>query len=128
MKKAIKQFCILGASLFTLLTLISSILNLALGQTHDTHVHILMRAGFVFIGVFATVFYLHFPLKTRVLRYILPYAIAQGLVFTLLFFIGLATPLHKDAYRDAFFNFTFVAIPIMLSLYVIDRIKQKKGA
>lgn len=126
MKKAFYVWGLMSASLFTVLTLISSILNLSLGQTHDSHAHILMRAGFVMIGVTTTVVYLYWPLKNNVLRYVVPYVVSVGLVFLLMFLIGFATTLHPDAYRDGFLNFTFVAIPIMISLFIYDRVKARK--
>lgn len=127
MKKAFALWGILSSILFTMLTLISSILNLVLGHTTDTHAHILMRGGFVTIGVTTVVLYLYFPLKTRILRYILPYVFSTGLVFLLIFLIGFATELHPDAYRDGFFNYTFVAIPIMITLFIYDTIKLKQN-
>ncbi len=126
MKKALSYWALMSAVLFTLLTLISSTLSLIMGNTHDTHAHILMRFSFVMIGSLATIMYLFFPLKHKILRYILPYVVAQGMVFLTLFLIGFLSPLHPDAYRDAFFNFTFVAIPIILSLIVFDVIKVRK--
>ncbi|TVP94200.1 MAG: hypothetical protein EA374_07205 [Acholeplasmatales bacterium] len=128
MKKPLILWSIMTGVLYTVLTLLSSTIALAMGNTHDTHAHLLMRFGFVATGVTATVLYLYWPIKEKltILRYVLPYVVAQGLVLVMVFFTGLATTLHPDAYRDAFFNFTFVAIPIIIGLAVYDRVRLNK--
>ncbi len=129
MKKPLLVWGVMTSALYTLLTLISSTLALTMGQTHDTHAHLLMRFGFVATGVTATVLYLYWPFKKgkrTPLHYLLPYAVAQSLVFVMVFLTGLTTTLHPDAYRDAFFNFTFVAIPIIIGLVIYDYYKYKK--
>lgn len=130
MKKPLIVWGVMTGALYTILTLISSTLALVMGQTHDTHAHLLMRFGFVATGVTATVLYLYWPFKQgkrTILRYVLPYVVAQSLVFVMVFLTGLATTLHPDAYRDAFFNFTFVAIPIIIGLVIYDYLKHKKS-
>ncbi len=125
MKKALWQGTIIFSILFTLTTLTSSILQLITGQLEDTNAHILMRGGFVFIATVTMVLFFIYPFKNKLLSYLVPYVIAQLLVFVLLFFVGLTTELHPDAYRDAFFNFTGVAVIVIATLIVIDRVKHR---
>lgn len=126
MKKALWQGVIIFSILFTVTTLTSSVFQLLAGQTEDTNAHILMRGGFVFIATITMVMFFVYPFKNKVLHYLMPYAIAQSLVFVLVFLTGLTTELHPDAYRDAFFNFTGVAVIVIMTLIIIDYLKSRK--
>ncbi len=126
MKKALWQGLIIFSIIFTFTTLTSSIIQLIQGQPTDTNAHILMRGGFVFIATITMILFFFYPLKHKVLKYFVPYAIAQTLVFVLVFITGLTTSLHPNAYRDAFFNFTGVALIVITVLVIIDYKKTKK--
>ena len=126
MKTLMFKGVLLFSVLFTSITLFSSILNLSLGQTEDTHAHILMRGGFVLVGTIITIMFFHYKPKIYPLRYAVPYAIGQTLIFVMVFITGLFTSLHPDAYRDAFFNFTFVAVIVIVVLIIIDVLQHQK--
>lgn len=126
MKTIMVKSIILFSILFTGITLFSSILNLSLGQTYDTHAHILMRGGFVLIGTSITILFFHYKPRIYPLRYVVPYLLGQTLIFFMVFIIGRLTTLHPDAYRDAFFNFTFVAMIVILVLIGMDVLQSKK--
>ncbi len=111
--------------IFAVTTLISSSIQLILGQLNDTNIHILLRAGFVFVATITYVLYDLLKFKNRIFAYLITYLIAQLLVFGLLFILSFFEPLHPIAYTDAFFNFTFVAIPVMLVLAIWEW-RQKK--
>lgn len=116
MKSILINSVIFFSIIFTVTTLISSSIQLIGGQLNDTNIHILLRAGFVLAATLTYVLYDLLKLKNRIFAYLITYVTAQLLVFGLLFILSFFEPLHPAAYTDAFFNFTFVAIPIMAIL------------
>ena len=127
MKKILIQWLIIFSIIFTITTLFSSTLMLILGETHDTHAHILLRGGFVFAAATTMIIFFNYKPKNKFLEYFIPYAVAQTVVFFILFIISLFDDLHPDAYRDAFFNFTGVAIIVIIVLIVMDVLKAKRA-
>lgn len=131
MSKKFKSILIKSVIFFSIVfaatTLISSIIQLISGQATDTNIHILLRAGFVLAATVTYVLYDLLKFKNRLFAYFITYATAQLLVFMLLFIISLFEALHPTAYTDAFFNFTFVAIPVMATLAILEWRKGKKN-
>jgi len=111
--------------IFAATTLISSIIQLIEGKLSDTNIHILLRAGFVLAATVTYVLYDLLKSKNRIFAYLITYVTAQLLVFCLLFILSFFEPLHPTAYMDAFFNFTFVAIPVMATLAMLEWRKSK---
>ncbi len=120
MKKNVLKYLFYFSVIFTFTTIVSSVIQLVQGQVTDTNAHILMRGGFVLAATIAFALHENFRFKPRPLAYFSIYAIAQGMVFILVFITGLYSELHPDAYRDAFFNFTSVAIGVMAVLGIIE--------
>ncbi len=121
-KQGFTLFCVI----FAITTLISSSLQLFQNQVTDTNFHILNRAGIVLIAVITIKLFDGIRLKSKVLSYLIPYAISMGIVFLYVWLTGFIEPLHPNAYRDIFINFTAVALVIMLIVFVKDRVKEKK--
>ncbi len=120
MRRKVYKYLFYFSVIFTFTTILSSIIQLTQNQPTDTNAHILMRGGFVLAATIAFALYETFQFKPRVLAYLATYAIAQGMVFVLVFVTGLYTNLHPDAYRDAFFNFTAVALLVMGVLAILE--------
>jgi hypothetical protein len=60
------------------------------------------------------------------LSYLLPYTFSMGIVFLYVWLTGFIEPLHLNAYRDVFLNFTAVSICVMLVIFLRDkRMKHK---
>lgn len=102
-------------------TILSSSLQLMQGQPTDTNFHILNRAAIVFIAVVTIMLFDKIRLKNPVLTYLVPYALSMAVVFFYVWLTGFVEPLHPDAYRDIFLNFTAVAACVMLVIFVKDR-------
>jgi len=130
MKKVGLYWIVIFSVIFTAVTLFSSTLMLILGETTDTHAHILMRAGFVAAAATTMTVFLNFKPKSKFLEYFIPYVIAQSMVFLMVFITSLITEIHPNAYRDAFFNFTGVSVIVIACLIGLDiyKIKKKKLA
>ncbi len=126
MKKILFQWLVLFSVFFTVITLFSSTLMLALGQSEDSHAHILMRGGFVFIASSTMILFKNYKPKTLILKYLTPYVVMQSMVFLIVFIAGMFIDLHPNAYRDAFLNFSSVALIVIIILIVIDFKKQKR--
>ena len=98
---------------YALLTVISSALALAGGDTTETHVHLLLRFGVTTIGVGA--FYAYGVLRRRfagipsAVAGFITYVLALAAVMAGVWLYGRVDVLHPDAYRDIFLNFTAVA-------------------
>lgn len=125
LKSTLIKSVIFFSIIFAATTLISSILQLIQGQLSDTNVHILLRAGFVLAATLTYVLYDLLKSKNRIFAYLITYVTAQLLVFGLLFILSFFEPLHPTAYIDGFFNFTFVAIPVMATLAILEWRKSK---
>ena len=117
----LKNGLVLFSVLYALTTILSSALQLFQGQPTDTNFHILNRAAIVFIAVTTIFLFTKIQLKNRVLSYLVPYAISLGIVFVYVWLTGFVEPLHPDAFRDIFLNFTAVAVCVMIAIFIKDK-------
>ncbi|TVP83009.1 MAG: hypothetical protein EA344_10395 [Alkalicoccus sp.] len=122
MKKGFLSFCIV----FTVLTITSSIWQLFDGQPADSNVHILNRAALTAIAVCTIMLFAKVTFKSKILSYLVAYSVSMSIVFVYIWFFGLFQPLHPDAYRDVFFNFTAIAAVICLALETNTFVKRKR--
>ena len=107
--------------IYAVTTILSSSLQLMQGQPTDTNFHILNRAAIVLIAVITITLFDKVRLKNPVLSYLVPYALSMAVVFFYVWLTGFVEPLHPDAYRDIFLNFTAVAACVMLVIFARDR-------
>ena len=119
----VSAYCIL----YTLLTLLSSILYLGSGIYEDPsgNWHELDRAIILFIGFAAFYLCTSLPVRPPLLRYAAAYVPSQLLAFAYVWFSGLREPLAKTAYRDIWINFTglFVLLCIVSTAVCMRRKK-----
>jgi hypothetical protein len=112
--------------LYTAVTLVSSGYALASGQGTDTHVHLLLRLGFVIVGIGALDLYdlmrqrlLHVP------QWVLGAAAYLGGVAAIMAGMWLwgaaGGDLHPDAFRDGLLNFTGVGVVLAVIIAAVDR-------
>lgn len=123
LKKGLQLYCMM----YTVITIISSALQLFQGRTEDTNSHILNRAVVCFIAVFVMEAFGNIRLKSQLLSWLIVYAIAMTMVFIYVWFTGFFEPLSKNAYRDIFLNFTTIAVVIGIITEIIDRRREKRG-
>ena len=125
--RALQRGGVLFSVLFAVTTLLSSALQLYQGQPTDTNFHILNRGAIVLIAVVTILLFDTVQLKPPVLSYLVPYVLSLALVFAYVWLTGFVEPLHPNAYRDVFLNFTAVAVVIMLGFAVRDRWRERSA-
>ncbi len=123
----VKRGFVFFSMLFAATTILSSSLQMAQGQPTDTNFHILNRAAVVLIAVITIQLFDKIRLKNTVLSYLVPYAISMAIVFFYVWLTGFVEPLHPDAYRDIFLNFTAVSVAVMSVIFIKDKLKAKKA-
>lgn len=123
----VKRGFVFFSVLFAVTTIISSSLQMFQGQPTDTNFHILNRAAVVFIAVTTIQLFDKIRLKNQVLSYLVPYAISMGIVFFYVWLTGFVEPLHPNAYRDIFLNFTAVTIAVMIAIFIKEKLTGPKG-
>lgn len=125
-KKMIKRILMLFCIIFTVATLISCILNLALGYETDTYVHIIDRAVLTLLGSLVVTLVLELKLRNGLLNFLLPYGIFIILAMLYVFITGFFEELHPNAYRDVFLNDTIAYIVVYACLKIYDKLKLQK--
>ena len=123
----LKQGIILFSIIYAVTTILSSSLQLYQGQQTDTNFHILNRAAVVLIAVITIILFNKIQLKSKILSYLVPYAISMGIVFFYVWITGFFEPLHPDAYRDIFLNFTAISIGVMFVIFIKDKWKRNRN-
>lgn len=117
--------------LYTALTVISSGYALAVGQSTDTHVHLLMRLGFVCVGIGAVDLYDLMRHRARLRRWVsvvIAYSASVAVIMSGMWLWGATGgDLHPDAFRDGFLNFTGVGVVLVMVLAVVDRVRRGPG-
>ena len=93
--------------LFALLTLFSSLSQAMEGVARDVHLHILFRFLICTIAILSTVVFDWMPSKPA-LALVTHYLVALALVMALVCLSQFIAPLHPNAYRDVFFNFSAI--------------------
>ena len=125
MKKARKLF-ILFTEIFTLITLSSSIYQLLSGQATDTNAHILIRGLFTFVGVAVYGMFTYINIKNIYIKFTVQYTISIIFIFIIVWGIGFFGELSKNAYRDAFLNWSFIFLSVVFLKSIITKIRHKK--
>lgn len=127
--KRVRSILLLFCIIFTAATLISCILNLALGHETDTYMHIIDRAVLTLLGSVVVTLVLDLKLKNGILNFLIPYAIFIFLAMLYVFVTGFFEELHPDAYRDVFLNDTIAYIVVYFCVKIYDKFKNniKRG-
>jgi hypothetical protein len=123
----LKRGLILFSIFFTGTTILSSSLQLYKGQLTDTNFHIINRAAVILIGVITIMLFDKIQLKSKILSYLVPYVMSMGIVFFYVWITGFIEPLHPDAYRDIFLNFTAISSCVMIAIFIKDKWKGSKN-
>jgi UDP-N-acetylmuramyl pentapeptide phosphotransferase/UDP-N-acetylglucosamine-1-phosphate transferase len=122
------RYAIILSVLFTVLTLTSSIYGLLIGETMETHSHILSRFLISTIGVSGIGLYDAFRHIRKIVFLPIHYALMMSLVFFYVFVQSLFTELHPTAYRDIFFNFSIPYIAVATTLLVVEHMLNKRNS
>lgn len=122
----LKNVGILFCSIFTVVTVTSCIINLLIGNTNETYIHILDRAiltlvGSIIVGIAVTINF-----KSLILNCFIPYLIFILLAFLYVFISGFFVELHPNAYRDVFINDTIAYIIVYVGILIYKNISKSK--
>ena len=85
------------------------------------------RAAVVLIAVITILLFDRIQLKNKVFSYLVPYVFSMGIVFLYVWLTGFIEPLHPDAYRNIFLNFTAISIFVMFVIFLKDNIKRHRN-
>ncbi|WDV47332.1 hypothetical protein PV797_06420 [Clostridiaceae bacterium M8S5] len=116
----LKRMLTLICQAFTIVTLFSGIINLIIGNTTDTHLHIINRFMVCVICISSLSVFIWLRDKTKfatLIHYV-------GTLMIILFYVWLNSfieELGKTAYRDIFLNYT--GIYIVFSFYEVIKSK-----
>lgn len=124
MKKIINLFTMFTV-IFTLITLVSSIYQLFSGQATDTNAHILIRALFTIVGVGFYGMFSSIKIKNTYLKVIIQYIVSIIFILIIVWGIGFFGELSKTAYRDAFLNWSFIFLSVILVKVIIKKYIKK---
>ncbi|TVR23581.1 MAG: hypothetical protein EA389_12540 [Ilumatobacter sp.] len=115
--------------LYTLLTVISSSVQLLQGIEHDTNLHLLARFAVTVVGVGSIAIFTTLQHRFRRAPTLkaagITYLITIAVVLTLTWVFGRFESLHPDAYRDIALNFTFVWVGVLVVITVAPRATQR---
>ena len=122
LKEPVILFCVI----YTVTTILNSILYLAQGIVHDPNGnwHELTRAAIVLIGVLAYELAMHLPVKNTLLKACAVYVITMPLVLLTVWLSGFADPLSPGAYTDITINYT--GLFVLVSLIAVITKKRRK--
>ena len=127
LKEAIFIYC----AIYTLATIVNSILFLATGTRNDPsgNWHEIDRALIVLIGVLAFELAKHLPIRNILFKATVIYIPTMLLVFLTVWSSHFIEPLAKTAYRDIFVNYTgmFIIVSAIACVKIkINKIKINK--
>ena len=128
--KYLKAPVFLFCALYTIATIINSVVYLAKGVFEDPsgNWHELDRTVFVLIAVIAFALIRYLKIKNFWLKVLAVYVPTMLLVFLYVFLRGLTVELASSAYRDVFINYTAGFVFVTVVVFVITLISRKKAA
>ena len=129
MKKIInKNSCLLYCAIYTITTILSSVIYLSQGLIDDPsgNWHALDRALIILIGVLALQLYRKLEFKNKLLNIICAYIPTVLLTFLYVFLRGLRETLAQSAYKDIFVNYTLLFVLVVSIDLIIKKVKNLK--
>ena len=125
LKEGVFLYCVL----YTVVTILNSVLYLAQGIRNDPsgNWHELTRAVIILIGVTAYELAVHLPIKNILLRSLAVYIPTMGLAFGFVWMNQFIEPLAQSAYRDIFINYTGLFLIVCLTAIAGKKIKERQG-
>ena len=124
MKKIYNLF-LLFCGIFTAVTLVSSVWQLLAGQESDTNAHILIRGIFILVGVGFYALFKYINIKNKYIKILTQYIISIAFIFIVVWGIGFFGELSKNAYRDAFFNWSGVFASVVIIDFIVKKVRKK---
>lgn len=127
MKKVLKESCIVYCVIYTITTIINSVIYLIKGISEDPsgNWHELDRALILLIGMVAIQLLRKLDFKTKILNVVMSYFPTMLLIMGYVFVRGLRVELANSAYSDVFINFTLLYMIIFVVDLIIKKVKNK---
>ena len=128
--KYIKTILLLYCGLYTLATIINSVIYLVKGISEDPsgNWHELDRAVIVLVVVVAYSLIRFLKIKSFFLKVVIVYVSTMLLIFLYVYLRGLTVELAKSAYRDIFINYTAGFVLITIIVLIVKLTKKKKAS
>ena len=125
LKEGVFLYCVL----YTIVTILNSVLYLAQGIRNDPsgNWHELTRAVIILIGVTAYELAVHLPIKNILLRSLAVYIPTMGLAFGFVWMNQFIEPLAQCAYGDIFINYTGLFLIVCVTAIFGKKIKERQG-
>lgn len=121
-----KKFSIICIT-FTVITIISSALNLVKGNTMDSNLHLLSRFVLCLIAIGSLFIFEWLKNKPIYFVQMVHYACSLALVLIFVWSTQIIEPLSKNAYRDVFLNYTAIYIAFAIVCILRDKKINKNG-
>lgn len=122
--RLLKNIAVLFCIIFTVVTVASCIINLLMGNTNDTYLHILDRAVLTLVGSIIIGIAVYIDFKSSILNCLIPYLIFIVFAFLYVFISGFFVELHHNAYRDIFINDTIAYIIVYIGILIYKNISK----
>lgn len=129
MKKIVnKNSCLLYCAIYTITTILNSIIYLCQGLRDDPsgNWHELDRALIIFIGILALQLYRKLEFKNKFFNIICSYIPTMLLTVLYVFLRGLRETLAQSAYKDIFVNYTLLFVLLVSIDLIIKKVKNLK--
>ena len=126
-KNWLKESIIIYSIIYTITTIVSSVIYLFLGIRDDPsgNWHEITRALIVLIGVLVYELAKHLPIKNVMLRTLVVYIMTLGCAFFVVWLTQFIEPLAKSAYKDIFINYTGLFLTISIFILIINKVKHR---
>lgn len=127
MKEIVKKTVLVFCCFYTLLTIVSSVINLLIGRKSDTFVHLLDRAAVILIPILF--YFIVKKLRCGIrMKFLIHYISTMLLTMLETFVFGLITKeLASSAYRDQFLNYTLGYLIAMILFGIREYLKEKRN-
>lgn len=127
--KCLKESLIIFCAIYTVVTILNSILYLSQGYRDDPsgNWHELTRAVIILIGIIAFEMVKNLPIKNVVIKAVVIYIPTMSLAFGFVWMNQFIEPLASSAYRDIFINYTSVYVVVSVIVLIKNVIKNKKN-
>lgn len=127
--KWLKESLIIFCAIYTVVTILNSILYLSQGYRDDPsgNWHELTRAVIVLIGIIAFEMAKNLPIKNVLIKAIVVYIPTMALAFGFVWMNQFIEPLASSAYRDIFINYTSLYVVVSVIALIKNVIKNKKN-
>lgn len=122
----VKEAAIMASIIYFVMTIASSCVGLYYGELTDTHLHLIIRAVFVFAGVLPYYMLKNSTTKNIIVKLVVPYLVSLSLVLIFTFLTSLIDTVTMNGYIDAIINFSVIYLIVTVVVLFDERSKKNK--